>query len=194
MIWQCQAYQRAIRRAYAQIETIRHISDMGESAYAHQQQIFSDLHSAVAFAGNVAKMLAPREKEPVAKARAQARADRIKHLLNLRPPSDPVVHHALLVRDALEHIDARLDVWALRSINSNLLIHGIMPQRSLAHVDVRDLFTRFDTDTGDFSVQKESVNLDALGKRISKILTACLRAYGRNAARLERLIARAQPI
>ena len=130
------------------------------------RQGFRDIHSALAFAANISKMLWPTttaQDHAVAKPRGK----RIRALLQLNQ-GDPVLKSSVVLRDDLEHLDTRIDEWSATAgrnriqfyIGDLTLFREYEAQEIFHHYDPRDRSTTF---------FRRAVNLTELDVSVTRV-------------------------
>jgi hypothetical protein len=117
------------------------------------------------FAANIAKILwgRPRfEEELIAKARTR----RLRKRLGIA--RDPILNNTL-VRNALEHVDARLDGWGQTTRTFNLAMFNLGPRDWIVGLADDERFMEYDPITHEVRMLRESINLQALVHRVSEL-------------------------
>jgi hypothetical protein len=177
LLWKCEAMMVSLDRAYSSHLEARRAADLSNApVFSATQRAFTDFESALTFAADVAKMLAPRFLRPNERVAATTRARRIRKLLGLRKrhPSLRLLHKALVMRNHFEHLDTRLDTWASQTKGTALLMHAL--SKDLSFVEQPDRFNRFDPNTGQLKMLGDSIEVNKLLRVIVDIWNLALRA------------------
>jgi hypothetical protein len=74
------------------------------------------------------------------------------------------------MRNALEHLDARVDTWANSSKSHHLALHLIIDDNSLRNLDPGDMFTRYNPTKRTVAMLAHTVDLTLLEKSVTNVL------------------------
>jgi hypothetical protein len=157
--WECHSFHDALSAA--------------EQCFADRQQRagFTRLHSAITFAANVSKMLWPRQP-PGRGAAARARGERLRLVLEIE--HEPALTNVSL-RNALEHIDERIDTWVENSPNHNFTIFSLGPANMIAGIRIEDVFFSYDPAQREVRMLGDNIDIYALEASIRRVLAGLKR-------------------
>ncbi len=159
LVWECQGFFAAVQA----------VDD------ALQQQLvptllFMRIQWALDFAANVAKILWARpryEEERIARARA-LRLRRHVGITKNRTLAE-VLNNTLL-RNALEHVDARLDSWGQTTMTFNLAMFNTGPKDMIVGLTDDERFMEYDPATHEIRMLRETLNLRTLSTNVRNVL------------------------
>lgn len=116
----------------------------------------------------------PGGKDKHSRQRAHRRGEHLRSLLAL--PSGHAVQNRAL-RDHFEHFDERLDDWAERSKNKNI-VHRLIGPRSAIHGDAiqdQDIIHHYDPATKIYAFRGEPFDIQALATGLDDIYARAIR-------------------
>jgi hypothetical protein len=130
--WECEGFFTSLKRANLRFIQAGRGSDVKSRGKPHEQA-FRDMHSALAFAANISKMLW--------NIKCKDRARQLRRVLGIRGRYKVLSDKRL--RNAFEHLDERIDEWVTRSEKHIIGMHLLVDDwRRLPGVDQTDVGTR----------------------------------------------------
>lgn len=110
----------------------------------------------------------PGGKDKLARQRSQRRGDALRRALNIKSPH-PVQSRSL--RDHFEHFDERLDEWAEKSKNRNIVDRLVGPCSAIGGdaISDTDIINHYDPATNTYYFRGESFNIQTLATGMDDI-------------------------
>ena len=144
-------------------------------ANAPQPLFFRELHGFLSHAAAISRLLwPPRERDAQARARADARGEYLRTVLNV---DDTHVLHNRALRNHLEHFDVRLDTWAQETTHGAMIDMNVGPIAMFLGgpgIGPGDLVRNFDPSTRVFSFRGDEFNVQDLVTGVELVRAAAI--------------------
>ncbi|MDO8251385.1 MAG: hypothetical protein Q7T78_16930 [Rhodoferax sp.] len=130
---------------------------------------FASAHSFIHNAAAVSRIFwPPRGKDKHSSQRSQRRGEALRKAIDL--PSAHAVQNRVL-RDHFEHFDERLDDWAERSKNRNIVHHLLGPRNAIGGnaISDEDIIHHYDPATKIYAFRGEKFDLQSLATGINDV-------------------------